>query len=94
MFVELQMLTPMLPTREFYFFRQCKRLSHDQWAIVDVSIDKIEENMDATLVKFRKRPSGCIVEDKGNGHCKVNSCSYIHVSLLELLLVNAHIVAH
>ncbi|XP_002284502.1 homeobox-leucine zipper protein GLABRA 2 [Vitis vinifera] len=71
MFAELQMLTPMVPTREVYFVRFCKQLSADQWAIVDVSIDKVEDNIDASLVKCRKRPSGCIIEDKSNGHCKV-----------------------
>lgn len=71
MFAELQMLTPMVPTREVYFVRYCKQLSAEQWAIVDVSIDKVEENIDASLAKCRKRPSGCIVEDKSNGHCKV-----------------------
>ncbi|KAJ7963018.1 Homeobox leucine zipper protein [Quillaja saponaria] len=71
MFAELQMLTPMVPTREVYFVRYCKQLNAEQWAIVDVSIDKVEDNIDASLVKCRKRPSGCIIEDKSNGHCKV-----------------------
>ncbi|CAK7356706.1 unnamed protein product [Dovyalis caffra] len=71
MFAEAQMLTPMVPTREVYFVRYCKQLNAEQWAIVDVSIDKVEDNIDASLVKCRKRPSGCIIEDKSNGHCKV-----------------------
>ncbi|KAK6912050.1 Homeobox domain [Dillenia turbinata] len=71
MFAELQMLTPMVPTREVYFVRYCKQLNADQWAIVDVSIDKVEDNIDTSLVKCRKRPSGCIIEDQSDGHCKV-----------------------
>ncbi|XP_016169615.1 homeobox-leucine zipper protein GLABRA 2 [Arachis ipaensis] len=71
MFAEVQMLTPMVPTREVYFVRYSKQLSSEQWAIIDVSIDKVEDNIDASLVKCRKRPSGCIIEDKSNGHCKV-----------------------
>ncbi|KAH9615318.1 hypothetical protein KSS87_001560 [Heliosperma pusillum] len=71
MYAELQMLTPTVPTREVYFVRYCKQLNAEQWAIVDVSIDKLEDNIDASLIKFRKRPSGCIIEDKSNGHCKV-----------------------
>ncbi|KAM2016356.1 homeobox-leucine zipper protein GLABRA 2-like [Malus sylvestris] len=71
MFAELQMLTPLVPTREVYFVRCCKQLSPEQWAIVDVSIDKVEDSIDASLVKCRKRPSGCIIEDESNGHCKV-----------------------
>ncbi|GER48341.1 homeobox-leucine zipper protein GLABRA [Striga asiatica] len=71
MFAEMQMLTPMVATREVYFIRHCKQLSPNQWAIVEVSIDKIEDKIDASLMKCRKRPSGCIIEDKSNGHCKV-----------------------
>ncbi|XP_058114110.1 homeobox-leucine zipper protein GLABRA 2 [Magnolia sinica] len=71
MFEEVQMLTPMVPTREVYFVRHCKQLSPESWAIVDVSIDKLEDSIDASLGKCRKRPSGCIIQDKLNGHCKV-----------------------
>ncbi|XP_074375747.1 homeobox-leucine zipper protein GLABRA 2-like isoform X1 [Apium graveolens] len=71
MFAEMQMLTPVVATREVYFFRHCKQLSTDQWAIVDVSVDNVEKNIDESLLKCRKRPSGCIIEDKSNGHCKV-----------------------
>ncbi|CAN1836544.1 Homeobox-leucine zipper protein GLABRA 2 [Linum perenne] len=71
MFAEVQMLTPMVATREVYFVRYCKQLSAEEWGIVDVSIDKVEENIDASLVKCRKRPSGCIIHDQSNGHCKV-----------------------
>ncbi|KAE8656974.1 Homeobox-leucine zipper protein ROC9 [Hibiscus syriacus] len=85
MFAELQMLTPLVPTREVYFVRYCKQLSAEGWAVVDVSIDKVEENIDASLVKCRKRPSGCIIQDKSNGHCKV-----IWVEHLECQKSNVH----
>lgn len=71
MFAELQMLTPMVTTREVYFVRYSKQLNADQWAIVDISIDKVEDTIDASLNKCRKRASGCIIQDKSNGHCKV-----------------------
>ncbi|KAK4395238.1 Homeobox-leucine zipper protein GLABRA 2 [Sesamum angolense] len=58
-------------SRELYFVRYCKNLGANQWAIVDVSVDNIEDNIEASLKKCRKRPSGCIIEDKSNGHCKV-----------------------
>lgn len=74
MFAELQMLTPMVTAREVYFIRQCKQLSPDSWAIVDVSIDRVEDNTDTSVGKCRKRPSGCIIQDKCNGHCKVCFC--------------------
>ncbi|KAJ4779112.1 Homeobox leucine zipper protein [Rhynchospora pubera] len=71
MFVEHQMLTPLVPTRELYFIRYGKKLSAEKWAILDVSVPNIEKSIDASLVKCRKNPSGCIIEDKANGHCKV-----------------------
>lgn len=71
MFVELQMLTPLVATREVYFVRYSKQLSANKWAIVDISVDNIEKNIDASLSRCRKRPSGCIIEDNSNGHCKV-----------------------
>lgn len=67
------MLTPVVATREVYFLRHCKQLSADQWAIVDVSIDKGENNIDARCIR---RPSGCIIEDKSNGHSKVTITNY------------------
>lgn len=65
------MLTPLVATREVYFVRYSKQISANQWAIVDVSVEKGEDAVDASLNKCRKRPSGCIIEDKSNGHCKV-----------------------
>lgn len=85
MFAEIQMLTPMVPTREVYFIRHCKQLSSDRWAIVDVSVDKVEDNIDSSLTKCRKQPSGCIIEDKSNGHCKV-----IWVEHLECQKISVH----
>ncbi|KAL9156889.1 hypothetical protein ABFS82_09G109700 [Erythranthe guttata] len=91
MFAEIQMLTPMVATREMYFFRHCKKVSTYQWAIVDVSID--EDNIDASSQKCRKRPSGCIIEDKSNGHCKVTwvehiECQKIPIHSLYRSIVN------
>ncbi|KAL3824368.1 hypothetical protein ACJIZ3_020397 [Penstemon smallii] len=71
MFVEIQMLTPMVAAREVYFVRYSKKLCPNQWAVVDVSIDKVEDSIDASMQKCRKRPSGCIIADKFNGHCEV-----------------------
>ncbi|KAF0910490.1 hypothetical protein E2562_002944 [Oryza meyeriana var. granulata] len=74
MYAELQMLTPMVPTREFYFTRYCKKLATDteRWAIVDASFDKSENDVHASSpVRCWKNPSGCVVEEQTNGHCKV-----------------------
>ncbi|KAK4375437.1 hypothetical protein RND71_006114 [Anisodus tanguticus] len=68
MFAELQLLTSVVGTREVYFVRYCKQLSADQWEIVDVSVDNVDDNIDASLVKCRKLPSGCILQDQSNAH--------------------------
>ncbi|KAE8818730.1 homeobox-leucine zipper protein ROC9 [Hordeum vulgare] len=72
MFAEVQMLTPMVPTREFYFARYCKKLAAEKWAIVDVSFDKAEADVGTSpLVRCWKDPSGCIIEEQANGHSRV-----------------------
>ncbi|CAN4086826.1 unnamed protein product [Withania somnifera] len=71
MFAEVQMLTPVVGTREVYYVRYCKQMRTGQWGIVDVSVDKVEDNIDASLVKCRKLPSGCILQEQSNAHSKV-----------------------
>ncbi|XP_059290793.1 homeobox-leucine zipper protein GLABRA 2-like [Lycium ferocissimum] len=94
MFAELQLLTPVVGTREVYFVRYCKQLSEDQWAIVDVSVDRFENSIDASLVKCRKLPSGCILQDQSNAHCKVTwvehlECQQSTVHSLYHVIVNS-----
>ncbi|KAL0562136.1 hypothetical protein IC582_002587 [Cucumis melo] len=72
MFAELQMLTPTIPPREIFFVRSCKQLSPGKWVVADVSIDKVGDHLDSSSAsRCRKRPSGCIIQDTSDGHCKV-----------------------
>uniref|UniRef100_A0ACD5VZ56 Uncharacterized protein n=1 Tax=Avena sativa TaxID=4498 RepID=A0ACD5VZ56_AVESA len=73
MFAEVQTLTPMVPTREFWFARYCKKLAAEKWAVVDVSFDKTESGGGTSppLARCWKYPSGCIIEEQTNGHSKV-----------------------
>ncbi|CAH2068026.1 unnamed protein product [Thlaspi arvense] len=87
MFGEMQLLTPVVPTREVYFVRSCRQLSPEKWAIVDVSVSLEEddnnnntEDKEASLLKCRKRPSGCIIEDTSNGHSKVTWVEHLDLS--------------
>ncbi|XP_078432145.1 HD-ZIP IV family of homeobox-leucine zipper protein with lipid-binding START domain-containing protein isoform X2 [Wolffia australiana] len=75
MFAELQMLTPMVPTREVYFVRGCRQLSSNIWAVVDVSPSPLEGL--ESKIKCRRLPSGCIIEDKSSGHCKVTWVEHV-----------------
>lgn len=65
------MRTAMVPSREVYFVRHCKQLSPHCWAIVDVSIDGLDDCIDASLGRCRKHPSGIVISDQYNGRCKV-----------------------
>ncbi|XP_010430051.1 PREDICTED: homeobox-leucine zipper protein GLABRA 2-like [Camelina sativa] len=82
MFGEMQLLTPVVPTREVYFVRSCRQLTPEKWAIVDVSVSVEDSNTEkeASLLKCRKLPSGCIIEDTSNGHSKVTWVEHLDVS--------------
>ncbi|KAK8957407.1 Homeobox-leucine zipper protein HDG1 [Platanthera zijinensis] len=77
MHAELQVLSPLVPTREVNFLRFCKQLADGAWAVVDVSIDGIRDNTSSSSPssglssKSRRLPSGCVVQDMPNGYSKV-----------------------
>ncbi|KAF5774119.1 putative homeobox-leucine zipper protein GLAB [Helianthus annuus] len=52
MYAELQMLSPLVPTREIYFLRYCARNSADgSWAIVDFPLDSFHETFQPSLIE-------------------------------------------
>lgn len=73
MHAELQVLSPLVPTRDVSFLRFCKQLAEGAWAVVDVSIDVGLENSSGTrtTMKCRRLPSGFVVQDMPNGYSKV-----------------------
>lgn len=71
MYEELQVLSPLVPTREFYFLRFCQQIEQNAWAIVDVSYDFPEESHSNSQCRARRLPSGCIIQDMLNGCSKV-----------------------
>ena len=73
MYGELQILTPVIPTREFYFVRYCQQIEQHLWAVVDVSVDMSRENLFAPASRSRRLPSGCLIHDMSNGYSKVRS---------------------
>ena len=70
-YAELQLPSPLVPTREVYFLRYSKRVDH-LWVVVDVSVDSLRGNPPPSLLRCRKRPSGCVIEETSNGYSKVN----------------------
>lgn len=71
MYAELQVLSPLVPTRECYFLRFCKQHGEGIWAVVDVSVDSLRDNPPPALMRSRRRPSGCLIQDMPNGYSKV-----------------------
>ncbi|XP_010537198.1 PREDICTED: homeobox-leucine zipper protein HDG7-like isoform X2 [Tarenaya hassleriana] len=69
---EFQVISPLVPTRQVKFLRYCKQHADGLWAVVDVSSDI---NRDGPNLQSyggcRRLPSGCIIQDMGNGYSKV-----------------------
>ncbi|KAI4319853.1 hypothetical protein MLD38_033403 [Melastoma candidum] len=68
MMAEYQLPTPLVPTREAYFVRYCKQHVEGTWAVVDVSLDSLQQN---PAIKCKRKPSGCLIQEMPNGYSKV-----------------------
>ncbi|OVA03238.1 Homeobox domain [Macleaya cordata] len=79
MYEVMQVLTPLVPTREFYFLRYCQQIEQGLWAIADVSFDFSRENQFVSPSLTRKRPSGCLIQDMPNGYCKVTWVEHVEI---------------
>ncbi|GMH09189.1 hypothetical protein Nepgr_011029 [Nepenthes gracilis] len=72
MYAELQALSPLVPTREIHFLRYCQQnVEEGAWAIVDFPVDGFHGTLQHSFLKYRRRPSGCIIQDMPNGYSKV-----------------------
>ncbi|XP_010268322.1 PREDICTED: homeobox-leucine zipper protein HDG11-like isoform X2 [Nelumbo nucifera] len=69
-YAELQVLSPLVSTRELYFLRYCEQIEQGLWAIVDVSFDSSRENQFLSSSHCRRLPSGCLIQDMPNGYSK------------------------
>ncbi|KAI3938946.1 hypothetical protein MKW92_034837 [Papaver armeniacum] len=79
MYEVVQVLSPLVPIREFYFLRHCQQIQQGLWAIADVSFDVSRENQSNSAFLTRKRPSGCLIEEMSNGYCKVIWIEHVEV---------------
>ncbi|XP_034673967.1 homeobox-leucine zipper protein HDG12-like isoform X4 [Vitis riparia] len=78
MYGELQVLSPLVPTREFYFLRYCQQIEQGSWAIVDVSYD-FPDNQFAPQNPSHRLPSGCLIQDMPNGYSKVTWVEHVEI---------------
>ncbi|KAG1342686.1 homeobox-leucine zipper protein ROC8 [Cocos nucifera] len=77
MYEELQVLSPVIPTREFCFLRYCHQVQQGLWAIVDVSVDYPGENQLAS--RSWRLPSGCLIQDVPSGCSKVTWVEHMEI---------------
>lgn len=72
MYAELQVLSPLVPTREAHFLRYCQQNSEEgTWIIVDFPIDSFHDDVQPSFPRYRRCPSGCIIQDMPNGYSTV-----------------------
>ncbi|GJY92156.1 homeobox-leucine zipper protein meristem L1-like protein [Tanacetum coccineum] len=76
MTAEYQVPSPLVPTRENCFVRYCKQHSEGMWVVVDVSLDSVRSS---TIPRYRRRPSGCLIQEMPNGYSRVTWIEHIEV---------------
>ncbi|KAL2920618.1 Homeobox-leucine zipper protein ANTHOCYANINLESS 2 [Bienertia sinuspersici] len=70
--------SPFVPFRQEKILRFCKQHSEGMWAVVDVSVDMIREpSFSGSPIKWRRLPSGCIVQDVANGYSLVTWIEHV-----------------
>lgn len=93
MTAEVQVPSPLVPTRESYYVRYCKQHADGTWAVVDVSLDNLRPS---PAVRSRRRPSGCVIQEMPNGYSKVTWVEHVEVddrgvhSLYKQLVSSGH----
>ncbi|GAV60649.1 START domain-containing protein [Cephalotus follicularis] len=76
MSAEFNLPTTFVPSRECHFARYCKWLGNRTWGVVDVSLESV---FPYPNVNFRRRPSGCLIEEMPNGCSKVIWVEHVEV---------------
>jgi len=79
MLAELQLLSPLVPTRQMSLLRFCKQHAEGVWVVVDVSIDLIRNGSSShPSMSCRRLPSGVVIQDMPNGLSKVSYLRQIY----------------
>ncbi|KAG4213754.1 hypothetical protein ERO13_A01G076401v2, partial [Gossypium hirsutum] len=76
MSAEFHQHTPLIPARQCYFARYCKKHTNGTWGVVDVSLENL---FPYPQVQFRRRPSGCVIQEVGNRGSKVTWIEHVEV---------------
>ncbi|CAA7029504.1 unnamed protein product [Microthlaspi erraticum] len=76
MLEELQVLTPLVATREFCVLKYCQQIENGTWAIVNVSYELPQF---VSHSRSYKLPSGSLIQDMSNGYSKVTWMEHVEV---------------
>ncbi|KAM7250931.1 hypothetical protein ACFE04_022814 [Oxalis oulophora] len=76
MYEELQVLSPLVSTREFYILRHCQQIEQGLWAIVHVSCEIPQATPQH---RCHRLPSGCLIQDMPNGYAKVTWVEHMEI---------------
>nr|XP_029123237.1 homeobox-leucine zipper protein ROC2-like [Elaeis guineensis] len=72
---EFQVPSPLVPPRGCVFLRYCRKHAEGFWVIVDVSMN----NHDNSEIRYRRRPSGCLIQEMSNGYSKITWVEHVEV---------------
>ncbi|XP_060167957.1 homeobox-leucine zipper protein ROC8-like isoform X2 [Lycium barbarum] len=78
MYQKLHILSPLVGARDFFFIRCCRQIDPTTWIMVDVSYDIFRE-IQSGGPSYWKFPSGCIIQDLGNGKSQVTWLEHVQV---------------
>ncbi|XP_027338318.1 homeobox-leucine zipper protein HDG9-like [Abrus precatorius] len=78
MYEEMHILSPLLPSRTFFFLRYCQVVGVGVWAIADVSLDSFGGHV--PHCSARRLPSGCIIHQLPNGSSMVTWVEHVKVN--------------
>ncbi|KAM3283415.1 homeobox-leucine zipper protein HDG8-like [Capsicum chacoense] len=76
---KLHILSPLVEVRDFYFIRCCRRIDQTTWIMVDVSHDILKESQNGGPIYTWKYPSGCVIQDMGNGQSMVTWIEHVQI---------------
>ncbi|KAL3328319.1 hypothetical protein AABB24_035781, partial [Solanum stoloniferum] len=79
MYEKLHILSPLVEARDFFIIRCCRQFDPTTWIMVDVSYDIFNEIQSGVPCYSWKFPSGCAIQDMGNGQSKVTWVEHVQV---------------
>ncbi|KAF5727972.1 hypothetical protein HS088_TW21G00112 [Tripterygium wilfordii] len=76
MSAEFHIPTALVSSRECHFARYCKQLDCATWGVVDVSL----EDFTFPLLRYKRKPSGCLIQETLNGGSKVTWVEHVQAN--------------